>query len=120
MFFIARISYSRNNNNASAHTHCLPGMGPDCSFKGPVISPHNARCGGNRGGNGACELGSLSDIPSHAMLDRRTIIWLWDRDPAKRSVAGFSFPTPDGARREYIFGTEAYVRHQVSDARAPS
>jgi hypothetical protein len=62
-------------------------------------------------------LGSLSDIPSHAILDRRTSIWLWEYDPANSSIAGFNFASPDRSLRKYLSKTGAYIRNQPGKAR---
>jgi hypothetical protein len=69
------------------------------------------------GGNGVCKLGNLSDLPSHATLDRRTSIWLCEYNPANRSIAWISFASPDKLLREYLSKTEAYIRDQPGKSR---
>ena len=71
-----------------------------------------------RGGKGVCELGSLSDLNSNAILDRGAIVGLWEYDPANQSIAWFSFSPADKALRECVTTTEAYVRDQLGDARS--
>jgi hypothetical protein len=59
---------------------------------------------------GLCELGSLSDLSSNAILDRGSIIGLWEYDPESSSIA---WPM-----HECVSRTEAYIRDQLGDARS--
>lgn len=70
------------------------------------------------GDKGARELGSLSDLPSNAILDRGAIVGLWEYDPSSGSIAWLSFTAPDKALRESLSRTEAYIRDQLGDARS--
>jgi hypothetical protein len=67
---------------------------------------------------GVCELGSVTDLHSNAILDRGAIVGLWEYDPASKSIAWLSFAPPDQAMRDCVSRTEAYVRDQLGDARS--
>ena len=69
------------------------------------------------GDKGTCELGKVSDLNSNAILDRGSIIGLWEYDPVSSSIAWRSFAPPDKALRECIVRTETYIRDQLGDAR---
>ncbi len=69
------------------------------------------------GDKGTCELGKVSDLNSNAILDRGTIVGLWEYDPVTSSIAWRSFAPPDKAMRDCIVRTEAYIRDQLGDAR---
>ena len=64
-------------------------------------------------------LGSLSDLPSDAIVDRGRVIGLWEFDPEKEQVVWATF---DGARppalRAVVTRTETYVRDELGDARS--
>ncbi len=64
-------------------------------------------------------LGSLSDLPSHAIVDRGRMIGLWEFDPEAQELVWTTF---DGARpaalRRVVERTEAYVRDELGDARS--
>ena len=67
---------------------------------------------------GVSELGSLSDLSSNAILDRGSIVGLWEYDPGSNSIAWFSFDKADDPMRECVSRTEAYIRDQLGDARS--
>jgi Winged helix DNA-binding domain len=67
---------------------------------------------------GVCELGSLSDLSSNAILDRGPIVGLWEYDPESSSIAWFSFGTADNPMRQCVSRTEAYIRDHLGDARS--
>jgi hypothetical protein len=67
---------------------------------------------------GVCELGSLSELSSNAILDRGSIVGLWEYDPENSSFAWFSFEKADDPMRECVSRTEAYIRDQLGDARS--
>lgn len=70
------------------------------------------------GDKGTCELASLSDLSSNAILDRGAIVGLWEYDPATSSLAWLSFAAADKAMRDCVARTEAYIRDQLGDARS--
>jgi len=69
------------------------------------------------GEQGAVQLGGLSDLPSHAIVDRGRLVGLWEFDPESANIAWTSFTVPDKKMREAVAATEAFVRDQLGDAR---
>lgn len=65
-----------------------------------------------------CAAASLSDLPSHAILDRGRLIGLWEYDVEARSIAWTSFGVKDAALDEAVRRTEAFVRDELGDARS--
>jgi hypothetical protein len=68
--------------------------------------------------SGMKNLGSLTMLPSHAILDRGRLIGLWEYDQATESVAWVSFVKKDRALQEAVTRTENFVRDQLGDARS--
>jgi len=69
-------------------------------------------------GAGACQAaGSLTDLPSPAILDRGRIVGLWEYSPEDGEIVWMSLVKADAALREAISRTEAFVRDQLGDAR---
>jgi hypothetical protein len=64
------------------------------------------------------EIGGLTDLPSHAIVDRGRLIGLWEYDVAAESIAWMSFGTKDNALKETVSRTEAYIRSDLGDARS--
>jgi hypothetical protein len=67
---------------------------------------------------GMREMGMLSDLSSNAILDRGTIIGLWEYDPESSTLVWCTFSRPDRLLREQIALIEAFVRDQLGDARS--
>jgi hypothetical protein len=65
-----------------------------------------------------CELGSASDLNSNAILDRGSIVGLWEYDPVTSSIVWQSFARADKAMQKCVARTEAYIRDQLGDARS--
>jgi hypothetical protein len=63
-------------------------------------------------------LGSVADLPSHAILDRGRVVGLWEYDPNAGSIAWMPFIAPDKAMKQAVERTQAYVRDQLGDARS--
>ncbi len=64
-------------------------------------------------------IGKLSDLPSHAILDRGQLIGLWEFDAeAQRIVHALFGRKMDKALRSTIDETETFVRDQLGDARS--
>jgi Winged helix DNA-binding domain len=63
-------------------------------------------------------LGTLPDLPSHAILDRGRIVGLWEYDTATESIAWTAFVKKDKALEQAVARTEQYVREQLGDARS--
>jgi hypothetical protein len=70
------------------------------------------------GDRGLEPLGLLSDLPSHAIVDRGRIVGLWEYDPASESIAWVSFVERDKALVAAVERTEAWVRDELGDARS--
>jgi hypothetical protein len=68
--------------------------------------------------SGMKSLGSLTDLPSHAIADRGRLIGLWEYDQATESIAWVSFVKKDKALKEAVTRTEDFVRDQLGDARS--
>lgn len=63
--------------------------------------------------------GDLSDLPSHAILDRGRLIGLWEFDADARTIAWGTFDRRrDAALEDAVAATEAFVRDQLGDARS--
>jgi hypothetical protein len=70
------------------------------------------------GDKGLQPLGLLSDLPSHAIVDRGRVVGLWEYDPAAGSIVWTSFVEKDKALSQAVERTEAYVRDELGDARS--
>jgi len=68
--------------------------------------------------SGMKNLGSLTDLPSHAIVDRGRLVGLWEYDPATESIAWMSFVKKDKALQNAVTNTENFVRSQLGDARS--
>jgi Winged helix DNA-binding domain len=63
--------------------------------------------------------GELTELSSHAILDRGRLIGLWEFDAAEGEVVWFSWiKPPTDALRQAATETEAYVRAELGDARS--
>lgn len=64
-------------------------------------------------------LGGLSDLPSHAILDRGRVIGLWEFDTEQGRIAWGTFGIKKNKQLAGVIEeTEAYVRDQLGDARS--
>ena len=64
------------------------------------------------------ELGSLSDLTSHAIVDRGRLVGLWEYDVETESIVWMSFGVRDKALREAVRETEDFIRRDLGDARS--
>lgn len=64
-----------------------------------------------------CENG-LTDLSSHAILDRGRLIGLWEYDVATESIAWTSFVPANKALEASVARTARYIRSELGDARA--
>jgi Winged helix DNA-binding domain len=65
------------------------------------------------------QIGRLSDLPSHAILDRGQLIGLWEFDTEANELVYRLFAgKADAALRAKIAETETFVRDQLGDARS--
>jgi hypothetical protein len=66
----------------------------------------------------AVAVGGLSDLPSHAILDRGRLVGLWEFDPDAGAIVWATFGPRDKALEMAVRETEAFVRDQLGDARS--
>ena len=69
------------------------------------------------GDDSAAPLGGISDLPSHAILDRGRIVGLWEFDPETKSIAWDAW-VKHAAVKDSVARTEAFVRDDLGDARS--
>ena len=63
--------------------------------------------------------GTLSDLPSHAIIDRGRVVGLWEYDPDRSAIVWGIFGVKKSkALQMAVEETEAYVRDQLGDARS--
>jgi hypothetical protein len=67
---------------------------------------------------GTRPIGEITDLPSHAILDRGRIVGLWEYDPAAESIAWMTFVKKDKALEAAVARAEQYIREQLGDARS--
>jgi hypothetical protein len=71
------------------------------------------------GDKGPMEIGKISDLPSHAILDRGRVIGLWEYDPGTESIAWATFRgKSDAALKKAVNEMEEFVRGDLGDARS--
>jgi hypothetical protein len=70
------------------------------------------------GDKGLEPVGGLSDLPSHAIVDRGRLAGLWEYDPESESIAWSAFGEKDKALVEAVARTETFVRSDLGDARS--
>jgi hypothetical protein len=70
------------------------------------------------GDRGTKDLGGLSDLPSHAILDRGRLVGLWEYDPQGQAIVWWAFGAKDKALKAAVDRTEAFVRDELGDARS--
>jgi hypothetical protein len=63
-------------------------------------------------------IGSLSDFPSPAILDRGRVVGLWEYDTETESIAFCTFGVKDKALDAAVATTQKYVKEQLLDARS--
>jgi hypothetical protein len=71
---------------------------------------------------GVASLGGLSDLPSHAIVERGRVIGLWEYDPDSATIAWMTFGKPTkpaaAAIAEAVAKVEVFVRDDLGDARS--
>jgi hypothetical protein len=67
---------------------------------------------------GVAEIGALTDLPSHAILDRGRLVGLWEYDTATESIVWLSFVGSDATLKKAVGRTQDYIRNEVGDARS--
>jgi hypothetical protein len=63
-------------------------------------------------------IGGLSDLPSHAILDRGRLIGFWEFDVDARKIVWGTFGVQDTALQAAVLETERFVRDELGDARS--
>ncbi|HET6372301.1 MAG TPA: crosslink repair DNA glycosylase YcaQ family protein, partial [Candidatus Polarisedimenticolia bacterium] len=63
-------------------------------------------------------LNSLSDLPSHAILDRGRLVGLWEYDTNTQSIVWVSFGAKNAQMTASVRETEQYIREDLGDARS--
>ena len=62
--------------------------------------------------------GALTELPSHAILDRGELVGLWEFDLEANELVWASFVPKNRALEKAVADTEAFVREQLGDARS--
>jgi Winged helix DNA-binding domain len=73
------------------------------------------------GAQGTQQMGGLTDLQSHPILDRGCLIGLWDYDLEAQAIAWATFATPPpalaDALAQAVASTETFVRDELGSAR---
>ena len=64
------------------------------------------------------QAGGLTDLPSHAILDRGRLVGLWEYDALPESIAWMAFVPKTDALKAAVERTEEYIRADLGDARS--
>lgn len=67
---------------------------------------------------GGPAVGNLTDLESHAILDRGRLVGLWEFDPDARRIVWWAWVPADDALREAVARTEEFAVTQLGDVRA--
>jgi hypothetical protein len=70
------------------------------------------------GGRTTERVGSIIDLPDHAIVDRGRLVGLWQYDVEVGQVVWWTFEPATDALRAAVAQTEDYLREQVGDARS--
>jgi hypothetical protein len=63
-------------------------------------------------------LGTLSDLPSHAILERGRLVGLWEYDTGTGTIAWWAFTARNAQLEAAVARTETFVRADLGDARS--
>ena len=63
-------------------------------------------------------MGSVADLPSHAIFDRGRVVGLWEYDTATESIAWLPFIPKNKQLEKAVARMEEYVRSDLGDARS--
>ncbi len=63
-------------------------------------------------------LGGLTDLPSHAIVDRGRLAGPWEYDTTADTIAWMVFGKKDKAVEAAVKRTEEFIRGQLGDARS--
>jgi hypothetical protein len=67
---------------------------------------------------GKDEIGRLTDLSSHAIVDRGRLVGLWEFDTATESLVWLSFIGKNSELKKAVERTQDYVRRELGDARS--
>jgi len=67
---------------------------------------------------GSKEVGGLSDLPSHAIVDRGRLVGLWAFDAETGSIAWEAFGKKEKVLEQAVSRTERFVKEDLGDARS--
>jgi hypothetical protein len=67
---------------------------------------------------GKNEIGTLTDLSSHAILDRGRLVGVWEFDTASESIVWLPFVAKNAALTKAVERTQEYIRSQLGDARS--
>lgn len=67
---------------------------------------------------GTKPLGTIADLPSHAIVDRGRVVGLWEYDTTTQSMAWTAFIKKDKLMEQAVAQTQQYVREELGDARS--
>lgn len=70
------------------------------------------------GEKGLQKLVSLSDLPSHPILDRGQLIGLWEYDPGRQAIAWATFQPQPTELQNVVDQMEAFIRDDLGDVRS--
>jgi hypothetical protein len=70
------------------------------------------------GEHGAQQMGGLSDLQSHPILDRGCLIGLWEYDPDARAIVWATFDEPSPTVPDAVAGLEAFIRDELGHGRS--
>ncbi len=59
-----------------------------------------------------------ADLPDHPIVDRGSIIGLWQYDPGRERIAHWLFNAPTDAVKQRILEVEAFIREDLGDFRS--
>ena len=82
-----------------------------------LLTPENRKkCVPFEKGHG--EIGTLQELPAHAILDRGSVVGLWLFDPQTDSIVRMPFVPESPALLDAIHRMEHYIRADLGDARS--
>jgi len=64
--------------------------------------------------------GELTDLPSHAIMDRGRVVGIWEYDPDAESIPWLPFIPRNRDLEKAVARTREYIREQLGDARSYS
>jgi len=67
---------------------------------------------------GSAALGGLTDLHSHAIVDRGRVVGLWEYDTEAAGIAWTAFVPKSGALKKAVAKMEAFIRDDLGDARS--